>query len=267
MSDQNSIFNDPNAAPPQNQNPPGNGGTPQDDDLATLLSGIKNERGEPKYKSVQDALKALQHSQEYIPTLKQTKEELEQKLAEAMTEVAKVKTLEQTVAELAQRITNAPTNTAVVPVDEGKIAELVNRTLTQAQQATLQRTNLQSVVAAVKTVYGDKAEEVFYNKANELGMSRDEFNAMAARSPKAVLSLIGVGENKSTTTAQGVNTVGFQPKPDSFIKRNGKSVLSGAGAREIAQEREASNQMVNELHAQGLSVHDLTDPKVYFKHF
>jgi len=25
--------------------------------------------------------------------------------------------------------------------------------------------------------------------------------------------------------------------------------------------------MVDELHAKGMTVHDLTDPKVYFKHF
>ena len=77
MSDQTSIFGNQNAPAPQDQNNGGNSNPPtpsSNDQLANLLTGIKNERGEPKYKDVQTALEALRHSQEYIPTLKQEKE-------------------------------------------------------------------------------------------------------------------------------------------------------------------------------------------------
>jgi len=56
--------NNGGATPPQENNP-----LPSDD-LSTLLSGIKNERGEQKYKDVKTALEALKHSQEYIPEVK-----------------------------------------------------------------------------------------------------------------------------------------------------------------------------------------------------
>ena len=38
-------------------------------DYSALLSNIKNERGEQKYKNIEEALKALASSQEYIPKL------------------------------------------------------------------------------------------------------------------------------------------------------------------------------------------------------
>ena len=42
--------------------PPTSSSSPFD----TMLQGLKNERGEPKYRSVEDGLNALKHSQEHI---------------------------------------------------------------------------------------------------------------------------------------------------------------------------------------------------------
>lgn len=267
MPDQASIFNDNSGAPPQNTPPQAGGNASGQDELVTLLSSIKNERGEPKYKSVQDALNALKHSQEYIPSLKQTKEELEQKLNDAMAKIAKMDQLEQTVQQLTQRQEEQGNNQPQV-FDEGKIAELVTRTLSKTQQEAVAKQNQLAVVNKLKEVYGDKAEEVFYGKASELGLTIAEFNALAAKTPKAVLNLVGVSESSQPVRqSSGVNTVGFQPKPDSFIGRNKKSVMLGASRNDIVAERQAAANMVEELHSQGLSISDLTKPEVYFKHF
>ena len=68
-----SIFNQGQSqATPANQNT--NGGVPpaqNNDDLSTLLGAIRNEHGEQKDRTVQDALKALKHSQDYIPEISQ----------------------------------------------------------------------------------------------------------------------------------------------------------------------------------------------------
>ena len=45
-----------------------------------LLNNIKNDSGERKYNSVESALEALKHSQEYIPTLKDEKNNMSQEL-------------------------------------------------------------------------------------------------------------------------------------------------------------------------------------------
>jgi hypothetical protein len=271
MADQASIFTDPNA---QNTNAGtqttsgGNGGTSGTDDLTTLLSAIKNPDGQPKYKTVQEALKALQHSQEYIPTLKQTKEELEARLLVAEAAAAKVNTLEQTLLQLTQR-SNEPTQTTPAGLTEEQIAELVNRTLSKTQQEAVQKQNLTTVVDVLKSKFGEKAEQVFYDKAKELGLSVAEFNAMAAKTPKAVLSLVGAtGTPNTSTPSPGFNTDGFQKRPESAITSNKvKSIMLGATTQDLHMERQNANALVEELHAAGRSVHDLSDPKVYFKHF
>jgi hypothetical protein len=248
--------------------PQGNGGTQNSDEVATLLQSIKNERGEPKYKTLQDALKALQHSQEFIPVLQQTKTELEQKLALLVPEVEKVKTLEAAVLELTQK--QATQVTPAAGLTEEQVAELVSKTLTKTQQAQVQQTNLTTVANAVKQKYGDKAEEVFYGKAKELGMTVEEFNALAARTPKAVLTLVGAGDapvQREQRSSTGFNSEGFTPPKDTMIGRNTKPTLIGATNQDLAVESANARKMVEELAEQGLSVNDLTDPKIYNKVF
>ena len=267
MADQASIFQ-ASGTPDPTLPAPGSGNTPNPDEVATLLLGIKNESGQPKYRTVQDALKALQHSQEYIPTLKQTKDELEARLVAAESKAAKVEALELAVQELTQKQTAG--STTPTGLTEEQIAELVNRTLTKTQQAEQQKQNLDSLVADLKTTFGDKAESTFYGKATELGMTVAEFNTLAATKPKAVRTLLGLNGTTETrtTNSPGINTDGFQKKPESAITSNRvKSVLMGASTNELQAERQRAKDFVTELHDQGRSVHELTDPKVYFKHF
>lgn len=267
MADQASIFENQNQETPEKKVAPAATNDNQDD-LTTLLGSIKNDRGEPKYKNVQEALKALAHSQEYIPSLKQTKEELEQKLNEAMQKLSRVDELEQTVLQLTQRKDESPAPTKPAGLTEEQIAELVTRTLSKKQQEEIAKQNRETVVAEMKSAFGDKAEEVFYNKAKEMGMSVQEFNALAVRTPKAVLELLGVKKTqKQTKTPESFNTAGFQPKSDSLVGRNTKGALLGATTEDIRTEAKNAAAMVAELQEMGMSVYDLTDPKNYNKYF
>lgn len=266
MADQASIFGNDSTQQQAAPSTPGTGGTPPNDELATLLGNIKNERGEPKYKTVAEALNALKHSQEFIPTLKNSNQELEQKLNEAMEKLQRVSELERTVNELTQRTAQAPNQPA--GMSQEQVAELVNRTLTTAQRQAVEKQNVDTVTSAVKEAFGDKAEEVFYGKAQEIGLSREEFNALAAKTPKAVLDLLGVGKTQTQrSSSPTINTDGFQTSQVSFLGRNTKTVLLGASSHEVKEEAAAAASLVNELHSQGKSVYDLTDPKAYFKYF
>lgn len=275
MSDPTSIFNNQNPqATPGNDN---NGGsnTPNgssSDQLGTLLSQIKNDRGEQKYKSVEDALNALKHSQDYIPQLSDKLRQQEQELAAAKAAAAKIEELERTLLQLTQNNTsNAPATPAQAGLSKEEIAELVSSTLTAKQQEAVAKENLSKVVSTLTKSFGDKAEEVFYGKAKELGMTVVEINSLAAKSPTAAYKLLGLDSGSaapSTPPSSGsVNTGGFQPKQDSFVGKNNKPTLIGATTADLYQEATNAKKMVEELHGQGLSVHDLTDPKVYFKHF
>lgn len=274
MPDQGNIFGNTDGTTNPAQNTPG--GTPGNapgDNLATLLGSIKNERGEPKYKTVEEALNALRHSQEFIPTLKNKNEELERKVGELSQSVTKLTELERVVQELTQnKGTAEPTPQA--GLSEEQVAELVARTLSKTQQEAIQKTNLQTVADKVKSKFGDKAEEAFYGRAAELGMSREEFNALAARTPKAVLKLVGIEDTASPAPAPsgfrqpaGINTEGLTPAQDSALGRNTKRIMLGATTEDLRQETSQAKKLVEELEAAGMSINDLTNPKNYNKFF
>lgn len=244
---------------------------PQTSSWDTLLMDIKNERGEPKYKTVEDALNGLKHAQEFIPKVKQEKTEAEQKLAEMQEQLNRLQGLENTVFELTQK--KEQTSTNGVALNEEDIAQLVERTLTLKQQAEVHKNNQRTVVQALTQKYGSEAENVFYSKAQELGLSVDEINALASKTPKAALSLLGVSEavaHKQTNASptQGkVNSAEFQQSPQTFLGRESNRVMIGATTEDIKQSVDRAALLAEELKAKGLSTYDLTDPKIYSKYF
>lgn len=272
MTDQ-SIFNAANseATPPANQNQSNGSSAPNVDPIADLLGSIKNERGEQKYKDVQEALKGLQNSQEYIPTIKSQLTAAEQEKIRLQAEVDRLRTIEDTVAALTSQQQSQGIQQAPAGMNEEQIAELVNRTLTRKEQENVQRSNLTTVVSTLQQSFGADAEKKYNEKAKELGMSVTELNTLAAKSPKAVLSMLGVtgqpAKQDASASNGSVNTSAFQPKPETFVSRNQKSALIGATTEDLKIESANARGMVEELHAQGLSVHDLTDPKKYNQFF
>lgn len=274
MADQpNSIFENKQETPAQEQQSSAANTAPthKEEPFADLLSSIRNEKGEPKYKSVEDALVGLRHAQEYIPQVKNQAAEKEQELELLRQEVERLKSLENTVLELTQKQETASTNAQ--SFSEEDIANLVQNTLTKQQQMALQQQNVHNVVSAVQQQFGDEAEKVFYTKAQELGFSVEEMNALAAKSPKSVLTLLGVSETTAhkqvnvSPAAGSVNTSAFQQKRESFLGRETANVLFGASTSDVRQALDRASTLVNELHEQGLTTYDLSDPKVYFKHF
>lgn len=269
-----SIFEnkDSGGTPPNNVDNSNVNIAPNDAELTNLLSGIKNERGEQKYKTVKDAIIGLQNAQEYIPDLKKNLAERDQEIERLRKETERVAALEESVRKLTERSNDDGTPPKALSAQE--IADLVNQsldtTLSQREQIAKQKQNIQSVVETLQASFGADAEKKFYDKATELGMTVAEFNTLAAKSPKMVLSTLGVLEKvtKPFSPTQGsVNSQGFTPQADTFIGRNKTPSLVGATTQELMAETQRSNQMVDELHKQGKSVHDLSDPKVFFKHF
>lgn len=271
MSDQTSIFPEQNSQTPANQGANGNGtDAPNIDPVADLLGSIKNERGEPKYKSLQDAIVALKHSQEYIPQLTTKLAERDTELSTARAEAARIAELERSLAALTQSRESPSTPPVQNGLSEEKIAELVNQTLSRNQVVEVQKNNVNRVVADMVKQYGPEAQKTYEAKAAEIGMTVAQLNALAATTPQAVLNLMGVTATKpavDVTQATQYNTEAFQPRQDSFIGKNPKPMLIGATTQDFKEEAARSRKMVEELHADGKSVYDLTDPKVYFKYF
>jgi hypothetical protein len=276
MADQpNSIFENQNSGTtiPQSGSTSTEPNTQPNTKLTDLLNGIKNERGEPKYKTLEDALLGLQHAQEYIPNLKKTLTEREQELENLRKEQSKIAELEASVRRLSEQ--SGDEGKPPKSLTEQDVAELVAKsletTLTQREQQVIQKNNLNTVVLSLQSTFGDAAETKYNEKAAEFGMSVAEFNALAARSPMIVLTALGVKASTNSNTQApnkgSVNSGSLQTPTETLVGRNKVPTLIGATTQDVQAESKRANQMVDELHKEGRSVHDLTDPKVYFKHF
>ena len=122
MSDQ-TIFDNTNTQPvtPATQT---NQSSPVDN-VADLLKLIVNDKGEPKYKTIQDALVGLQHANAHIQTLVTEKRQVEQEKQSLQTAAEKVAELERVVAEL----TKAPPQATPAAVDHTQIQEMVSQAI------------------------------------------------------------------------------------------------------------------------------------------
>ena len=268
MSDPtNSLFEGTNV---EGVNPTGSTNNVTSDVTADLLNSIKNERGETKYKDVSSALNGLKNAQEFIPSLQKSLKEKEDEVASLRKQAERVAELERVIESLTT--SNSVVPTANKPVDEVDVASLVNKVLSEREQKQVAKTNTDVVVQAVKDAFGAEAEKVFYEKASQLGLSVAAFNALAAQSPKAVLTMLGIAEAPSkqssfSPTSSSINSSGFVPNKETFITKNKKSINLGATSQDFANEAQAARNMVEELHSQGKTINDLTNPKVFFKHF
>jgi hypothetical protein len=267
MSDPTSLFS-PGAT---GATPPAAQGT--NDPFATLLADIKNADGQPKYKDVQTALAALKASQEFIPTLQAQLAAEAANAAANAAEAARAKELERLVESLTKPSTpSSPPPSAPQGAPAVDIAAEVQKALALQKSAEVAKTNTDSVIARLHAEYGTEAEKTFYAKAQENGLSVAEINALAAKSPKAVYSLLGLsseGKRQPNVAPTGstINTAGFTPAVDSLIGKNKVATRLGATTQDTIAEVRRSKEMLAQMEAQGLSINDLTDPKFFFKHF
>lgn len=236
----------------------------------TMLSEIKNEKGEPKYRSVEDGLNALKHSQEYILQQKQDILNRDRELEELRKRVQEIDVLKDTVSKLTQRQPEPEQQGS--KLDEEVLASLVDKRLSINRQLEVASQNQRDVAGKLKESFGDKARDVFYEKASQLGFSGQEFEVLAAKSPKAVLTMFNLDGDvapKQTfkSPAQSkINTEHFQGNPTSFIGAEKESIPLGGGEKHYNMILENSKKMVEELHANGMTVDDLSNPVNYMKY-
>jgi myosin heavy subunit len=199
-----------------------------------LLKGIKNEHGLPKYATLDDALNALKHSQEYIPQVKSQLSEKDAELAQLRAQLAQSAQLEEVVSRLTK-----PTQSNTMDdhpsgsgLDESAVMKLVQQQLAnnQAQQNAYQ--NQQQVETALKAKYGDKTVDVIKQRAAELGLTPQALGELSSKSPQAVLALFNTqGPSGPKPTTSSINTSSFRNDVPP-LERPTKSLLTGASSRD-----------------------------------
>lgn len=232
MTDQ-SLFQEESQNPqatPEQSNPQS-----PDNLFADQLQAIKNEEGKPKYSSVEEAIKALQHSQEYIPKVKSEKDALEKQVAELQEKLEAQKKLQ----EVLQGNSNQPQEPqAPQGIDESQIDKLLQDKLAAIEAAKTADSNLSNVSKTLQEKFGANAKAEINKKASELGMNVSQLEELAKNNPKMVLSLFGAS-SVNTKPALGGHTL---PQGDNKIevKRPEKSLLQGSTA---TQQRDFMRQI------------------------
>src|SRR6185503_4454644 len=176
----------------------------QPNELETEIAAIKE-----KYKDNPDEMiKALVHSQKHIKTI-------ETENAEYKTKVAQATTLDSVMAKLKEsNVTPQPVGTQTVTTPsvlddntlQQKIEEALNKKTEAERQAASQALVQKTLLDHFKTV--EKAKAEMAAKADELGMTAQELDAIALRSPKAFFQFFGIdGKTTSVNTAPSQGTV------------------------------------------------------------
>lgn len=229
MTDQSVFSEQSQATPPVQQQQQAAPNAYED-----LLKGIKNEHGLPKYATLEEALKALQHSQEYIPQVKTQLSQKEQELADLRAKLEQQASLEEVVSRLTKP--NQPEPQDNHPkgsgLDESAVMQLVQQQLERNQQVQSAQANQQQVESALKAKYGDKTVEVVQQRAAELGLTPQALGELSSKSPQAVLALFNTqGSQGPKPTTSSVNTSSFRTDAPA-LERPTKSLLTGASSRD-----------------------------------
>ena len=197
-----------------------------------LLMAIKNENGEPKYKTVEDALKALANSQAFIPQLLQEKKTVEEELKQLREQASKQASIEEVLKKLTANTEKKPEEET--PPASGlsaeAVAELVRKELQAVNSKTQQEKNLTEVNNSLKQKFGDKAKEVLAAKAAELGSTVEELGELSKKSPAMVLALFNQQKTTVTPTTSSFNLPRSSAEPE--LEKPSKSLLLGATSRD-----------------------------------
>ena len=205
--------------------------------FADKLSSIKNEKGEAKYRSVEDALSALEVSQQHIAQIEKENSELREKTAQA-------KAVDDLLAKLDSRNNFSDDNQNTFSAED--IEHLVSQTLNKNEQVKAAKSNQSSVAQKLTEIYGEKAEDEYIRKAQELGMSVQAFDNLAASAPKAVLAYFSNAKNVDTRNNQGtVNTENLNKNSNELYKPS-KSLMYGASTKDITEAwKQVSSQITD----------------------
>lgn len=222
--------------------------TPPTNSLEDLLKNIKNEQGEQKYKSLEDALVALDHSQKYIPELKSQLTGTVEELNRVKEQMSKFENIEDTVQRLLaqQQKTQHTTDPVNSGLDEQAVIKLVQDSLQQSKSHEIAEANMKLVNDTLVSKFGDKVIDVLESKAKELNTTRKSLGELSKSNPKLVLALFEDGKPKVTNpTVPSRTTSPPTDKPNNEPKR---SMLSGVSVRDQAAEMKRLRDQVFEKH-------------------
>lgn len=202
------------------------------DAFSDKLKEIKNEAGEQKYDSLDKAIEALKHSQEYIPELKSNLSQKDQEIENLKAELQKKAALEEIVEKLTAKQAEQTSNPQASGLDEQAVLNLVQGYSAEQEKAKTLAQNEASVSEALFSQFGDKTPEIVAEKAKELGLSVNDLKDLSQRSPKAALNLFKVEAEQGAKFADNSVRLPLNKQEDYTLEPPEKSLLNGASTKD-----------------------------------
>lgn len=206
--------------------------TPAPEAIDQLLAGIKNEQGEQKYSTVEEALKGLGNAQDFIGTLKTEKAEMQTRLLsqEELQELLNARPKDEPAAP----------SQAPATIDPKDIIAVVQQH--KADQDVI--ANIDKVKQAFTSAFGAEANVSLESKVVEAGLTKEVADAMAATAPEALLKLLGIQkQHLKPSLVGGAPSDSFvqptAPEPYKFIQDMQKNNPTLEGWREAVKETNA----------------------------
>ena len=177
------------------ENKPKDEGNASDDNqnaassVDTYLGLITNDDGSQKYATAEEALKGSVHAQSHISTL-------ETELKELRENAEKNKSMDDIIAAIENKKDDKSGSSQNQGVSPEQLTEAVGKLLDDRESVASRKENVTTVTSVFRNLYGEKASETMYSKANDLGFNKDEINSMIATNPNAALKVLGVDVTK-----------------------------------------------------------------------
>ena len=192
------------------------------------------------YNSVDSLHKGAIAKEEHISTLTSENAELKSKLAE-LENTSNVAEELKAMKELLSKSESAEENTTSPQLDEETIRKLAADIYTSKQTEEISKRNAQEATEALNKAFGKDAKVVFENKAKELGMSQEELHSMAAKSPSAFKTLLGINNNANATSKELLgksSTLSTFHRPEEDNTPEWKKKLNERKSREVVSSKE-----------------------------
>lgn len=219
--------------------PPSDAATPPAVALPTEVAELVGEG--KKYRTAEDALKALPHAQGHIKTLEEEAKQLRE-------ELAKRKAAEELLEEFKASGVLGGNRQEPAATPNIDVEQVVASVLAKKEAATTAQKNISTIVSTFTEAFGDKTKgEEMYNKvAEESGLSIAALNQLAATSPEAVMRLAGITKKQETLPGrvQGtINAETFGDKPNTELSARLKP---GASTKDMVNAWKIAGQKVQQ---------------------
>lgn len=166
------------------------------DQYQELLGSIQNSDGTPKYDSVEKAFDSIKSAQEHISRLEAENATLRELETKAQTMEEMLLKMQQTTSDQTVNHTQVTTPTQSA-LTEDQIAEIAKSQFTKLQTQDVVNSNLTSFNKALQEKFGSKSREEFNSALTKTGLTKDDIQRIAARSPDAAVKILGL--DKPTT--------------------------------------------------------------------